>query len=254
MFLFYYNYVAKVRQKNRPYKRMHHFLSTFIYVCLFYKTYFVLFPFCRIFAKIMADSLGYTGDSEAVGACMRQSNAGGVSERRWYIASVKLNAEEFSCNQVIKLGYEAYVASQKEIRVYANRHHRTVSRVVIPGILFIRSTEEERIQILKTCPFVSAFLTNKASKPNGFGRHPMAVVPNSQMATLQFMLHHVDAPVRFTSCQIQQGDRIRVIRGPFLGFEGYVTENNKKAELVVNIDFLGAVRTSISVEDIEKIT
>lgn len=201
----------------------------------------------------MADSLEHTGDSETAGTKMRQSNAGGVPERQWYIATVKRYTEEHCCKRVKELGYEAYVASQEETRVYANRHRRTITRVIIPSIVFIRATEEERIRILKTCPFIPAFLTNKASKPNEFGRHPMAVIPDSQMATLQFMLHHADTPVSFTDTPLSKGDRIRVIRGPLAGFEGFVTQNDKKAELVINIDFLGTAKTSISVEDIEKI-
>ena len=201
----------------------------------------------------MADSLVYTGDSETVGANMRQSNAGGVPERKWFIALVKQNTEAYCCKQVQQFGYEAYVASQQETRVYANRHRRIVSRVVIPGILFIRATEEERIRILKTCSFIPAFMTNKASKPNEFGRRPMAVVPDFQIETLKFMLYHADAPVCFTSNLIQLGDRVRVIRGPLAGFEGFVIRDDKKTEFVVNIDFLGTAKTSVAVEDIEKI-
>ncbi|MCH5174683.1 MAG: UpxY family transcription antiterminator [Prevotellaceae bacterium] len=203
----------------------------------------------------MSDSLEYTGDSEtvAVGTDMRQPNAGGVPKRKWYIAIVKQHTEEHCCQQVQKLGYEAYVASQKEIRRYANRHRRTVSRVVISGIVFIKATEEERIQILKTCPSIPVFLTNKAGKPNKFGRRPMAIVPDEQIATLQFMLYHANSPVCFTNIPIKQGDRIRVTRGPFTGFEGFVEEDDKQTELVINIDFLGAAKTSIHVEDIEKI-
>ena len=201
----------------------------------------------------MADSLKYADYSETIGTEMRQSDAGGISKRQWYIATVKPNTENHCCKHVQQLGYEAYVASQQETRVYANRHRRVISRVIISGIVFIRATEEERIRILKTCPSIPAFLTNKAGKPNEFGRRPMAVVPDAQMATLQFMLYNADAPVNFTSTPIKLGDRIRVIRGPFVGFEGFVTEDGKKAELVVTIDFLGAAKTFIGVEDIEKI-
>lgn len=201
----------------------------------------------------MADSVEHTGDSEAAGTEMRQSNAGGVPKRQWFVAIVKPHTEEYCSKQVQKLGHEAYVASQQETRVYANRHRRTVSHVIISGIVFIRATEEERIQILKTCPSIPAFLTNKASKPNEFGRRPMAVIPDSQMETLQFMLYHADTPVDFTSTPPQLGDRIRVIRGPFVGFEGFVTQDDKKTELVITIDFLGAAKTVIGVEDIEKI-
>ena len=201
----------------------------------------------------MADSLENTDVSETAGASVRPSNAGGVPKRQWHIAIVKQYTEEHCCKCVQELGYEAYVASQQETRVYANRHRRTISRIIIPSIVFIRVTEKERIKLLKTCPLIPAFLTNKAAKPNEFGRHPMAIIPDSQIATLQFMLYHADTPVSFTAVPIQQGDRIRVLRGPFAGFEGYVTQDDKKAELVVNINFLGSAKTSIPVEDIEKI-
>lgn len=209
--------------------------------------------FYSIFARIMADSLAHTGDSETVSDGMRKPNAEGVPERKWFIAIVKQNTEERCCKQIGLLGHEAYVASQQETRIYANRHRRTVSRVVIPGVVFVRATEEERIQILKTCPLVPAFLTNKAGRLNEYGRRPMAVVPDSQMETLRFMLYHADAPVCFTSDRIRQGDRIRVVRGPFAGLEGHAADDASRTELVVNIDFLGVAKTVISVEDIERV-
>ena len=201
----------------------------------------------------MADSQENTVSSETVGAGVRQSNAGGVQDSKWFIALVKRNYEMHCRNFVLDLGYEAYVANQKESRIYPNRHRRLVTHIIIPNIVFIRVTEKERLQLLKTCPLITAFLTDKASAPNQFGRHPMAVIPDKQMETLQFMLYHADSPVSFTATPIQLGDHIRVIRGPFVGFEGYVTMDDKKPKLIVNIDFLGSAKTSIPIEDIEKI-
>ena len=201
----------------------------------------------------MVDIPENNASHETIGAELRQSLAGGVPERKWLVAVVRTNYEEVCRQQLEEKGYEAYVACQKETKVYRNRHRREVTRVIIGRMVFIRINEIERLQILKDFPIIKCFLTNKAAQANEFGRHPFAVIPDKQMENLQFMLYNANSPVSFTAEPLRKGDHIRVVRGALAGFEGQFVRKGKTAYLVVNLNALGSAMVNVPLEDVEKI-
>lgn len=179
-------------------------------------------------------------------------NAVGVSNRHWFVAIVGRNTEKACRERLTALGYESYVATQIETRVWRSGQKKQVERVLISNLLFIHVTERERREIVKL-PYINYFLTDKAGHTNDFGRHPLAVIPDSQMEMLQFMLYHAESPVTFTPEPLHLGDHIRVIRGQLTGCEGYVTMEGNQTHLVVRIDFLGSAQVTISPDNLEKI-
>ena len=201
----------------------------------------------------MVDIPENNASHETVGDSLRQSLAGGVPGRKWLVAVVRTNYEEVCRQQLEEKGYEAYVACQKETKVYRNRHRREVTRVIIGRMVFIRINEIERLQILKDFPIIKCFLTNKAAQANEFGRHPFAVIPDKQMENLQFMLYNANSPVSFTAEPLRKGDHIRVVRGALAGFEGQFVRKGKTAYLVVNLNALGSAMVNVPLEDVEKI-
>jgi len=201
----------------------------------------------------MAEIPENNASHETVGNSLRQSLAGGVPERKWLVALVKTNFEEVCRKQLQEKGYEAYVACQKQTRVYRNRHRREVTHIIISRMVFIRINEKERLQILKDFPVIKCFLTDKAAQANEFGRHPFAVIPDAQMERLQFMLYNADTPVSFTAEPLRQGDHIRVVRGPLANCEGQVIRLGNNSYLVVTLDALGSAMVNISPDDLERI-
>lgn len=187
-----------------------------------------------------------------VPAAQKVDDAVGVPNRQWFVAIVGRNTEKACRERLSALGYESYVATQMETRVWRTGQKKQVERVLISNILFIHVTERERLEIVKL-PYINYFLTDKAGHTNDFGRHPLAVIPDSQMDMLRFMLYHADSPVSFTSEPLRLGDHIRVIRGQLTGCEGYVAKDGNQTHLVVRIDFLGSAQVSISSDDLEKI-
>ena len=202
----------------------------------------------------MADIPENNASHETIGTSLRQSLAGGVPERKWLVALVRTKYEELCRKQLQDNGYEAYVACQKEIKVYRNRHRREVTHIIISSMVFVHVNEQERLQVLKDFPVIKCFLTDKAAQPNEFGRHPFAVIPDKQMERLQFMLYNADSAVSFTSEPLSQGDHIRVVRGPLATLEGQVIRQNNSSCLVVTLDTLGSAMVTISPDDLEKIS
>lgn len=180
-------------------------------------------------------------------------DAVGVSERHWYAAFVSTNTEKACRDRLIHQGYEAWVASQQEQRVWRNGRKSMVERVVIPLIVFVRATEQERRQIVNY-PYIHRFMTDKACAANDFGVHPVATIPDSEIESLRFILYQSDSPVSFLSHPLKTGDSVRVVRGQLRGFEGQVTRyHDGHSYVVVNIGVLGCAMVRISLTDVEKV-
>lgn len=174
-------------------------------------------------------------------------DAVGVPDRHWFVAIVKHNTEKSSEEKLLKTGYEAYVASQRELRVWRNGRKKTVDRVVIPSTVFVHCTESERREIV-ALPFINRFMTDKAI---GADRR-LAVIPDAQMATLRFMLGNSDSPVSIGT--YKRGDHVQVVRGNLAGLEGEVIElEDGRNELTVLIDFLGCARVAIDPTDCRRV-
>jgi transcription antitermination factor NusG len=180
-------------------------------------------------------------------------SAVGVAKSNWFVAVVKNNTEKAVLERMLKLGYECYVPIQKEIRIWRNGKRAIVDRVVIPSLVFIHCTEAVRRDVV-SLPFIIRFLTNRAgSSPEGLNK-PLAIIPDSQIRTLQFMVGNSDTPVTFTPCIYRQGDKIRVIRGNLKGLEGEVqVVDDRHSELSVVIGLLGSAKLTIDTVDVELI-
>lgn len=190
---------------------------------------------------------------------------GGVSEPHWYVAIVNHNTEKAVAERLKKNGYETYVATQPDYRIWANGKRAKIDRVVIPSTIFIHCTGQQRLQALRV-PGVNRFLTDRGRK-QGDGPAPPAVIPPVQLRKLRFMLGNSETPVGFISRPLQVGTRVRVIRGRLRGLEGEVLraskspspttatspEQPRETDLLVSLDILGCARVTISPLDLESL-
>ena len=162
------------------------------------------------------------------------------SQRHWFIADVGTNTEKFVRQRMQELGYDVYVASQQELRVWRNGRKNVLERVVIPTLVFIHATERER-RLIVNFPFIKSFMTNKAGLPNELGRHPIASIPDDQMQALQEMLAQADSAVQFATSGFTLGDRVQVLGIGGSPFTGHIVRmSGKKSRYVgIKLDFLG---------------
>lgn len=170
----------------------------------------------------------------------------------WYIAIVPVR-HEFRIDEILKgMGYETYVASQKETKILGNKK-REVERIVISSRIFIHVTETERLKLLKT-NVVKRFVTDRACTPNSYGRHPLAVVPDQQMEMLRFMLFNADSAVDFSDMPVRKGAPVKVVRGCMKGLEGIATEDSEgRTRIHVQLDILSSASVIIDINSIEPI-
>lgn len=200
----------------------------------------------------MEDNLHITSD--LVPASTVVGNAGGVPETHWFIARmVRNNIEKHASQHLTKLGYDNYVATQIQIRQWKNGRRSKVEHVVIPSVVFVHCTEQQRRQIV-TLPFISRFMTDRAGS-NEIGMHkPLATVPAWEISRLRFMLGASDVKVSFVD-RFVKGQKVRVVRGPFRDFVGEILRDadGKTSRLYLNISCLGATSIEINSLDVEPV-
>lgn len=192
--------------------------------------------------------------SENGPATLGVDDAVGVSDeaenRFWFVAVVNRNSEKLIREKLQKAGFEAYVASQQEEHVWKNGRKKKIEHVLIPARIFIRLTEEERLEVVHL-PYISYFLTDKARTTNAYGIHPLAVIPDREMQMLRFMLCNADNPVDFVTTPFRVGNRIRIVRGPLKGFEGEVARLTGETFVFLRLSLLGSALTRVTPQDIE---
>ncbi|WP_289857088.1 UpxY family transcription antiterminator [uncultured Muribaculum sp.] len=176
----------------------------------------------------------------------------GVDKKHWFVAVVNHNTEKVSAEKLMKQGYECYVATQKETKVWRNGKRVQADRVVINSIIFIYCTEKERRTVV-SYPYIFRFLTNRASASSESGGS-VAVIPDVEIKKLKFMLGSSDTPVEMVDRSYGKGDKVRIVRGGLRGMEGEVlVSNNGKSELLVHFDMLGSAKCAINLVDVEPV-
>ena len=167
---------------------------------------------------------------------------------QWYVAYVGTRAEKAVRDRLLSLGYEAYAATQWEIRVWQNGRKKKIERPVITQYVFIRLTERQRAVVV-TMPEIHYFLVNKAGATNEYGRHLPAVIPDSQIQMLQRMLGQTESAVRFATSGFAVGDTVRVL-GWGDNLEGHVVRipGDHAKYVGIRIDQLGCAYMEISPE------
>jgi len=174
-------------------------------------------------------------------------------KKYWFVANVRTQYERACRDQLLKLGFEAYVASQTEMHQYSCRKKRLVENVVISSRVFIHATEAERLEAQKQCPLIYHYMIDKAGTPNDYGRAPYAIIPDDEMQRLQYMLYHADTPVLFTTDKLRAGDNVRVLRGPLKGYQGQIMRSGTNTYVVATLEALGNAMVAINPADLEKI-
>lgn len=177
----------------------------------------------------------------------------GVSDAKWFVAIVNPRHEKTVADKLQKINLETYVAIQQEVHQWANGRRRKVDRVVIPSMVFVKCSEQERRRIV-TLPYILRFLVNRSgSSENGLNK-PVAVIGEAEMEKLKFMLGHSDTPVEFVPTEFRIHDTVRVIRGNLAGLEGEIRANSDGTHtLLVSLSVLGGALLHIHPHDVEKL-
>lgn len=167
---------------------------------------------------------------------------------RWFIAECKPTKEGTIRTMLKNAGYEVYLASRNEVKVYKSRNRRVKETVMIPGKVFIRTEEPKLMGILLAYSSVWRFMIDRTAKERKF-----AFVPDSEMQQLQYMLGSAENPVLITADSLKVNQKIRVMRGALAGLEGWFYKEGHTSYVVIKVTMGTShyVYTEVPIEDIK---
>lgn len=161
--------------------------------------------------------------------------------RLWYVLHTKSRFENVVNDGLVKKSIEVFLP---KITVRSKRRDRkAMIRIpLFPGYLFVRTdlAPESHLEIVKTAGAVRLI---------GSKQGPVSV-PDETIDSLKIMVTS-DHPVT-TGNSLKRGDKVLVIRGPFIGVTGTFIRYGGKGRVVVNIEALGQYAgVEVSEDEIE---
>lgn len=157
----------------------------------------------------------------------------------WYAVQTRVREEDKAAFNLRKQGFAVFLPKYKKTRRHA-RKTDVVHRPLFPGYLFVEIdlAREQWYSINGTYGVVR--LISAGDEP--------AVVP-SEIIDAIMMRGDESGIIQLQHKALQQGDRIRVIAGPFAEYEGLFDEMVDENRVILLLDLLGRkVRTQVPYE------
>ena len=176
-------------------------------------------------------SVNVTDDSEAC-------------PKSWIALYTRPRSEKKVRAYLDSIGMENYLPVQYQLRQWSDRK-KLVEVVVIPMIIFVSVDRPDSFR-QPANPLII-----KPLYQIGDGKK-LAVIPDSQIEQLKFILGQQDYPVTFDPDIFKVNDKVRVVRGPLMGLTGEIVNyDDRYLELAVPIGIRGAARLSIEKNNVE---
>ena len=163
------------------------------------------------------------------------------SALHWYVGYVKPYQERKSAEALEKLGVEYFLPVQQEKRKYSDRV-KVVDVLILPRMIFVRSTESRRCKLLEDVYGLYAFMSN--------GTYHPVVVPDQQMKDFRFMVEHGSGKVKVSSSPFSPGDRVKVVDGPLKGLLCELVAVGEKRCVAVRLGTVGTALLDLSPADL----
>ncbi|MFC2084351.1 UpxY family transcription antiterminator [Bacteroidota bacterium] len=161
--------------------------------------------------------------------------------KNWYALYTKSRHEFIAEKQIENEGITCYLPTTTQIRKWSDRKKK-ITEPLFKGYLFVYATEKERILAVQITSIIKTIFFN--GKP--------ATIPPNQIESLKKMLE-ITNDVEVLE-KLVEGNRIKVIEGPFKGVEGVVfTISKNQNMLAITVEMLNrSVVVNLPVESVIK--
>ncbi len=162
-------------------------------------------------------------------ACERTAGEASLGSRRWYALWTRSHCEQLVHDQLAAKGFELFLP---EVDVWSTRAgvRRLISAPMFPGYLFVRHAMDKAsyIEVVKARGLVRVL---------GEQWDRLHAVPDTEIEALQRVLG-ARVPV-LPYPFLQQGQRVRITRGPLADVEGILVQSKpNKGLLVLSVTLL----------------
>jgi transcription antitermination factor NusG len=160
---------------------------------------------------------------------------------QWFAVWTRSRQEKSAAAVLETLGVAHFLPLKSEVRQWSDRK-QTISVPLFSGYLFVRINPARggRLEVLKT-PGIAGFVGNQTG--------PLPI-PNQQIEDIRTVLD------KRVACEVlpllNEGDRVRVVRGPLTGVEGRLVRSNSSTRLAISIDMIHkTLVVSVARNDVE---
>lgn len=165
----------------------------------------------------------------------------GLNGLQWFAVWTRSRQEKCAASMLETLGIPHYLPLKTEVHQWSDRK-QTVTVPLFSGYLFVRIdlAKRSRLEVLN------------ASGIAGFVGNPMGplAIPDYQIEDIRTVLE------TRTECSVlpllNEGDRVRVLRGPLVGVEGRLVRSNSSSRLSISIEMIQkSLLVNVSRQDVE---
>lgn len=146
-----------------------------------------------------------------------------IANTSWYVFYTRPRSEKVVFNELVKRQFCVFLPLIKTFRRWKNRQNKLVSRVLFPGYIFVKTSGSEIFNIEQIPNIVYCVR---------FGQRP-AVVPERDIECIEQMLA-LDQEV-YTGHDFDEGEHVRVVRGPLAGYEGLLITHRGKHRFCIQL-------------------
>ena len=167
-----------------------------------------------------------------------------TSPQRWYAVHTKSRHEFQAIERLNQKGINAFLPTVERLRKWKDRK-KIISFPLFPGYLFVNISKDSQsmLSVLKVKGVVRLLCT-LPGEPDP--------IPDEQILSLQRLIENKADLDPYP--YLNEGQKVRIIKGPLSGVEGILVEKLDKHLLVLSVDVLQhGVALTISASDVEKI-
>lgn len=144
--------------------------------------------------------------------------------RHWFVARTRHGAELGARDRLAAWGIEHFVPTARS----RGSRGRTIEKPVINCLLFVRATQPEALSLIHERGLRADYIFDCAT------RHLM-VVPDKAMEDFRRVMDLSTDEGGLVDRPLQQGEKVRVAKGPLEGVEGRILELQGKHYVVVSL-------------------
>ena len=157
----------------------------------------------------------------------------------WYAAYTRSRHEKAVAGKLEFLGIENFLPLYWHVSRWKDRKVR-LQLPLFPGYVFVHTHLDQRVRLLQVPGVLSIVSSN--GKPVAMPEGDIDRLQASLLQGNEFEPHDY----------LQVGQRVRLIRGPFEGYEGILQQKKNKAQIVMSIhQIMRSFALTVAVEDLE---
>lgn len=158
---------------------------------------------------------------------------------KWYVGYTFPKAEKKVYNKICEMGFESFLPTTKITRQWSDRK-KILTVPLFPNYVFVKSVKNQLFKALKIRELVRFISFNDE----------YAVISDKEIELIHYALNKNLNVI--TRKEYIKGDKIKVIKGQFLGVEGIITNLSGKKRVIIELSSIQqAVCLDIEMADVE---